>query len=105
MAKWAEFCIHARRPREGAIKMLKARMDDGGERMPLTSREFTRDEILSMIERKAATFTTMTRDPANGQRWFQGEPVRIYTTKTGKKYLRTDANEVEEDNLGNLPEF
>jgi len=32
-------------------------------------------------------------------------PIRVITMNNGKKYLRTDKNFTEEDNLGVLPEF
>ncbi|GAI66234.1 unnamed protein product, partial [marine sediment metagenome] len=36
--------------------------------------------------------------------WKRGEDVHIIEVK-GKKYIRTDKNEIDEDNLGELPEL
>lgn len=40
----------------------------------------------------------------DGTKWEKGEKVNVIS-RNGKQYLRTDKNEIEEDNLGNLPEY
>lgn len=36
--------------------------------------------------------------------WREGDDVRVVHGQSGK-YIRTDANRTEKDNLGNLPEY
>lgn len=58
----------------------------------------SRQNIIKMIQDEGKSVVTVRRQ--NGQ-WVQGEDVHV----TSKKYIRTDANETEADNLGDLPEF
>jgi hypothetical protein len=58
----------------------------------------SRANMIKMIRDEGKHVVTVTR--ADDQ-WVQGEDVRV----TSKGYLRTDPNETEADNLGNLPEF
>jgi len=37
-------------------------------------------------------------------KWKRGEEVHILTID-GEEFIRTDANKIKADNLGNLPEF
>ena len=51
--------------------------------------------------RKGNRWITIVQDGAS---WRQGADIHVVTVN-GREYLRTDRNEVEEDNLGELPEF
>ena len=48
------------------------------------------------------TFVTVTKDEDGN--WNKGQEVHIIEVN-GTKYIRTDKNSDEDDNLGNLPEF
>lgn len=63
--------------------------------------EKKRSEIIKSIEVDKKKYRTAIEK--NGE-WIIGEDVHVVPIK-GKKYIRTDKNETEEDNLGNLPEF
>lgn len=59
-----------------------------------------RDEVIDKIE-SGRSFMTIYR---NNGKWRKGEDVHIIKVK-GKKFIRTDNNEKESDNLGDLPTF
>jgi hypothetical protein len=80
-------------------------MDDGSDNMPVKEHDLTRAAVILHIESKRKTFVTMRRSPANATQWVIGENIRVRTSAGGKKYLRTDANNIDADNLNNLPEF
>jgi hypothetical protein len=103
MANWADYCIYEKHPIDGAITMLRCRVDDASKDMPRTKKDFSREEVILRIENKRETFVTMTRNTAN--KWVKGGDVRVRTGAGGKKYLRTDSNNIDADNLGNLPGF
>jgi hypothetical protein len=63
--------------------------------------EWARSKVVSLIE-SGKTFVTITKN--NEANWNRGEDVRIITVKS-TKYIRTDKNSTEADNLGKLPEF
>jgi hypothetical protein len=65
-----------------------------------TATEWTRDQVIAAIE-LGYSFVTVYQQ--NGT-WYIGEDVRVVTV-SGVKYLRTDANNIAGDNLGNLPRF
>lgn len=62
--------------------------------------DWTREDVVSTIDRKF-TFVTLIKT-SNG--WKVREYVRTIIVN-GRKYIRTDANQVESDNLENLPEY
>ncbi|MCK4296809.1 MAG: DUF3892 domain-containing protein [Candidatus Marinimicrobia bacterium] len=101
MAKWADYCISAVRydSEQKHIEKVKVHKDLGDTIG--ASSEWTRSEVVEKIE-KENSFVTIIRN-SNGN-WNKGEDVHIITVK-GNKYIRTDNNEIEEDNLENLPEF
>lgn len=59
----------------------------------------TRLTVIASIER-GMRYVTATQ---SGGRWVKGAAVEVVVVK-GQKYLRTDRNQVERDNLENLPE-
>lgn len=59
--------------------------------------DISRESMLKKITDEKKHVMTVFRNE-KGQ-WEQGEDVRV----TSKKYLRTDPNDTEEDNLGDLP--
>ena len=73
---------------------------DKGEKLG-ASEESTRSSVVSTIE-DDKSFVTITRTSEG--KWRKGEDVHIIKVKD-KKYIRTDANEKESDNLGDLPRF
>ena len=59
-----------------------------------------RHQVVESV-RRGNGWITIVQDSAS---WRKSADVHIVIAK-GREYLRTDRNEVEEDNLGNLPEF
>lgn len=100
MAKWADYCISAVRYSYSGKHIDKVRVhtDDGQTIGPPT--ESTRTQVITAIEAGRSFVTIYARD----DKWRRGEDVRIVKVN-GNKYIRTDANSKEEDNLGDLPKF
>ena len=100
MAKWADYAIRCRSlDRDGSIASVRAfPMTDGFRLQP--DRSFTRNEVVSSIERGTSFVTTYKTDQDTLRK---GEDVHVVSIN-GRKYIRTDANRIAKDNLGNLPD-
>ena len=59
-----------------------------------------RSSIVSAIERGTSFMTAYDK----GGRWWRGAAVETVLIN-GTKFIRTDQDRIEEDNLGELPEF
>ena len=101
MDKWADYGISAVRYDKDRKHIEKVRVHkDNGDSIGQPS-EKTRTSVVSSIE-SGTTYVTILK--SMDKKWEKGEDVHIVTVKK-KNYLRTDANEIEEDNLDELPEF
>jgi len=101
MTKWADYCISTVRYNAEHTHIVKVKVHtDMGDNLG-NATEWTRTEVVSVIENKK-TFVT-TPHPTDGK-WKKGEDVRTVNVG-GVKYIRTDANSKASDNLGSLPEF
>jgi hypothetical protein len=102
MAKWADYLISAKRCDVlGAhIQKLQVHVDKGD--VIGSPSVWLRSQVVDAIEDTSKTFFTITW--TDDDEWKKGEKVHIVTVD-GVKYLRTDANETDEDNLDELPEF
>jgi hypothetical protein len=63
--------------------------------------EWTRTDVVNALQ-NSKSFITILKNGTT--QWRKGEDVRVVTIN-GTKYIRTDANSKDSDNLGNLPEF
>lgn len=100
MTKWADWLISAVSYDDdhSEIKKVKRHRDNGES---VGSAEITyRWEVVSDIEDRITYCTIYMRN----DKWQKGEDVRVIEVNN-KKYIRTDANKTEKDNLGELPEF
>jgi len=99
MEKWADYCISAVNYSEDPkhIKEAKVHQDEGDTIGP--GKIWSRSQIVSSIE-SGHSFITILR--SEDGKWKRGEDVHVIKVN-GKKYIRTDKNEIEEDNLGDLP--
>lgn len=99
--KWADFLISAVRYNNAETHIDKVRVheDEGDKVGTASARE--RTTVVNQLE-DGYTFATIT-EGAEGK-WKLGAKVRIVTVN-GTKYIRTDADATEEDNLGALPRF
>jgi hypothetical protein len=100
MAKWADYCIDRVRYNEKHSHIIKVEaMPDNGDKLGAKT-EFTRAGVVAKIEGET-TFVTVTQKDG---KYSKGENVRIVKIN-GEKYIRTDQNQTESDNLGELPEY
>jgi hypothetical protein len=102
MAKWADYLISGVKYSTGTktyISNLRVHEDEGDK--VGTSSELSKNEVVKKINSNY-TFVTIFKNSEG--RWSKGEDVRVYS-RNGSSYLRTDSNSIEEDNLGELPEF
>lgn len=70
---------------------------DGGGVMGLPTRA-TRRQVIAAID-SGVTYTTAYQQ---GGKWIRGEAVRVVALGY-ERFLRTDSNGVQGDNMGNLP--
>lgn len=97
MAKWADYMISA------------VCYDDNGDRIVKVERyaskygdptRVKKSRVVRNLE-KGKTYVTIRKD--NGD-WKKGEDVHIVSVG-GEKFIKTNENKKETDNLGDLPEF
>lgn len=67
-----------------------------------SSNIYTKLAVVEALE-KGIVIYTMYKE--NDGKWYEGAKVRVVTTTSGNKYIRTDSNSTAKDNLGDLPEF
>ncbi len=61
--------------------------------------DVSRESLVSYVREKKRVITAYLDERQN--RWKEGQEIHL----TSQEYLRTDVNEIEEDNLGTLPQF
>lgn len=94
------------------IEQLQIRKFNKGENVVLRAESINSKDLASMIDNRIAKFITALRkkthregiDEKNIEYWEEGAELKIYKCND-KVYIRTDANKIEKDNLGELPEF
>lgn len=103
MSKWADFLISAVRYDTSStsqhISHLRVHSDEGDSIKTATT--WTKNQVVISIN-NGQSFKTMYKK-LDGK-WYMGEDVRVIVID-GEYYLRTDANRIKADNLGELPEF
>ena len=65
------------------------------------AQEWTKEKVIAALD-DGDTFVTLLMNRTTGE-WEVGQTVRTYVSK-GVTYLRTDDDELTDDNLDNLPE-
>lgn len=99
MTKWADYVITGVRFQDDKKYILSVEVrPDLGDKIGFTE-DWKRLNVVDSIE-NGKTFVTAFR---NGSEWRKGEDVHVVTIN-GTKYIRTDKNNTEKDNLGELPE-
>ena len=101
MGKWANYAIVGVRysVNRSRIVKVKRRTDTGNELVDEV--EKTREEIVSSML-NGESYVTAREGTNKG--WVKGDDVIPYGSD-GTDFIRTVGNDVEWDNLGNLPEF
>lgn len=100
MAQWADYAITAV-SYDGdysRITAVKRRPDRGDRLGPATT--VRRHTVVTALE-NGTTYCTATKTTSG---WRKGDDVGTVTVG-GETFIRTDGNQVAEDNLGELPEF
>ncbi|MDQ2069827.1 DUF3892 domain-containing protein [Natronospira bacteriovora] len=100
METWADYGIsEVHYDRNGQyIDKVKVHKDLGEEFGK--HEEWARKDVLAKID-DGKTFVTIL---SNDDGWYEGEKVQPMSVGQ-RRFLRTDANDQANDNLGNLPEF
>ena len=101
MSKWADYCISKVRydVDHEYIDQVKVHVDKGDNLSSATTEK--RSWVVDKIE-SGKTFITVTTNKEGD--FLKGQEIHIIKVN-GKKFLRTDQNSTENDNLENLPEF
>ncbi|MBI5869636.1 MAG: DUF3892 domain-containing protein [Actinobacteria bacterium] len=100
MEKWADFGITHVQYNEPETHIIKARVrEDLGETFG-DPEDVLRENVIAALETGVTLVTIIKKD----KQWQKGSDVEIINVN-GKKYIRTDANRQENDNLENLPRF
>jgi len=98
--KWADFLISAVEYTESPHHISRVAMRlDRGDKVGSPA-EMSRSAVMAWIDAGYSVTTIYAKD----KKWNKGADVRI-VTREGKRYIRTDADNTTEDNLGNLPSF
>lgn len=101
MTKWADYGISAVRYDNDEKHIDKVKVHkDNGDTIGL-SEIWSRKEVLAKMDYNK-TFVTILK--ADDGKWKKGQNVHIITVD-GRRFLRTDANKKDKDNLENLPNF
>lgn len=101
MTSWGDYAVTAVQYNydETEIKQVKRR--DVGEDALSSATTIDRSTVVSDIESGTDYTTALKKD--NGK-WALGEEIHVVKIN-GEKFIRTDQNETEEDNLEDLPTF
>jgi len=101
MVKWADYVIVGVqfRKEKKHIENLKV-MEDLGDKLGNAQIQ-TRQEVVTFIERNKKFVTAYKKDSNN---WKKGDEIQIVVINN-IKFLRTDGDNIAEDNLSELPEF
>lgn len=98
--KWADYVITAveyNRTRD-RIETVEVREDNGDKISGKLI--WTRHDVIQHIAKR---YTFVTAYKRNGK-WSKGASVEIFE-RNGEKFLRTEGNDTDVDNLGELPEL
>jgi len=98
--KWADYLISAVQYNQEGTHIVKVRTHtDEGDTVG-TATEMSRSRVAELIA-SGKSFCTITKSPSG--KWNRGALVRIVTVET--QYIRTRADAVTADNLGDLPKI
>jgi hypothetical protein len=98
---WADYLISAVRYNSKRTHIDMVRCHKGEDKPIDAGQDISRETVVSEIEARKS-FVTIVK--GSDGKYRRGEDVRIIVV-TGVKYIRTDANSLGADNLGNLAEF
>ena len=101
MDKWADYGISKVQYNQQRNRIMKVEVrEDNGDSFG-SAMGWPRSQVVSAIE-SGKTFVTILK--SSDGKWKKGQAVHVVIVN-GVKYIRTDQNRKESDNLENLPEF
>ncbi len=102
MEKWADYLVSAVRYSNSDrkyISQLRVHKDEGES--VGADFELYKNDVVSKIN-EGYSFVTIIKN--SDKKWAKGQKIIVFS-RNGINYLRTDANNIEADNLGELPHF
>src|SRR3989344_4270707 len=100
MTKWSDYAIIAVQFRKEKRHIDKVKIrEDNGDKL-VNEQIVSRDNIVNTIERGIKFITVYNKQ----NQWTKGDDIKIVLINN-TKFIRTDGNRIEEDNLGELPEM
>jgi len=104
MTKWADYLISAARYNKAHTKIQQVCVHPDKDDKVGKKSIWERIEVVETIENRGKSFCTIWKESPSGGKWKKGADIHLFLVED-EKFLRTDKNEIEEDNLGALPEF
>ena len=98
MVIWADYLISAVRYKDGIINSVRAHKDND-DSVASDTTIISRKNLIHYLE-QGITFVTIYK---NGE-WKEGEDISVYEVR-GYKYVKTNPNNTQDDNLGKLGSF
>ena len=94
------------------IEELQVREIDKKKEAVLEPQNYNKIKVIDLLDNKNSIFTTASTKEELSPKvkeneikfWVIGAEVKVYEIND-QKFLKTESNDIEEDNLGELPEF
>ncbi len=99
MVKWADYLISAVRYKDDIINAVLTRVDNDGDSVARATTIISRQNLIHYLE-QGKTFVTIYKNGA----WKKGEDISVHEVN-GHKYVKTNPNNTQDDNLGKLGSF
>ena len=100
-----EYWVSHKRMNADDTRIIKVKAMEKLEKSLSASKEYTRSDVVSSIEKKNNWITcTFVEKKENKNIWRSSAEIHIIEIR-GNKFIRTDRNQTAADNLGELPEF
>ncbi len=101
MSTWADYLVSkvCYDSSKNHIKEVEIRIDKG-ETISAPQGNFSRSKVISLLKRDKSFCTIFKQD----SRWNKGAEIGIVKVDR-EEFIRTDKNEIKNDNLGDLPEY
>jgi len=100
MAKWADYLISEVKHSSDPSVIDRVKVHEEHDNQIGIGVCYTRDWVINKIENEGKSVCTITS--ARPDKWQMGAMVEVIEVN-GNKFIRTDKNQIEKDNLGELP--
>ena len=98
MTKWADYVVTGVKYSAGDLHIQSVKVWEHEDGKLVRSQELTRPQVVSLID-KGKTFITATKN--NEGKFTKGAPLQVIKVET--RFLKTNADKSEKDNLEHLP--